>query len=142
MAQLDTEKLLDVYKEQDWNEVAILSYLREDFFRQDGAFYAIWVEEDAYKAAVRFCPYKDGLLLHSLETVPTERRKGYAYALISQTLSHLRTIGHNVVYSHIEKRNISSIALHKKCGFEMLSDSATYLDGTVTRYSSTFHICL
>ena len=142
MAQLDAEQLLAVYKEQDWDEDAMLSYLREDFFRQDGAFYAVWIVEDVYKAAVRFCPYKDGFLLHSLETVPADRRKGYAYALLTHSLSRLRAMDCNVVYSHIEKRNKSSIALHRKCGFEMISDSATYLDGTVTQYSSTFRICL
>ena len=142
MAELDTEQLLNVYQEQNWNETEFLKYLREDFFRQKGAFYAVWIEDSVYKAAVRFCPYKDGLLLHSLETAPADRRKGYAYLLVLQVLEHLKTSDWKLVYSHIEKRNKASYALHKKCGFVVISDSATYLDGTVTQYSNTLQICL
>ena len=142
MTELDTEQLLNVYQEQNWNEIEFLKYLREDFFRQKGAFYAVWIENRVYKAAVRFCPYKDGLLLHSLETTPDDRRKGYAYLLVLQVLEHLKTSGCKMVYSHIEKRNKVSLALHRKCGFEIISDSATYLDGTVTQYSNTLRIYL
>ena len=142
MAELDSVQLLAVYKEQNWNEDEFLSYLREDFFRQPGAFYAVWEENATYRAAVRFGPYKDGLLLHSLETAPDDRRRGYAYQLIIQALAYLRTSGCKVVYSHINKRNKPSLMLHKKCGFEIISDSATYLDGTVTQYSNTLRICL
>ena len=142
MAELDTEQLLTVYKEQNWNEIEVLSYLRENFFRQPGAFYAVWTEDFEYKAAVRFGPYKDGLLLHSLETTPEERRKGYAYQLVGNVLDYLRTTDCKMVYSHINKRNKASLMLHKKCGFEIISDSATYLDGTVTQYSNTLRICL
>lgn len=142
MADLDTEQLLDIYQEENWDKEEMLSYLREDFFLQSGAFYAVWMEDSAYKAAVRFCPYKDGMLLHSLETAPNDRRKGYAYLLMIQVLEHLRNIGCAVVYSHIAKRNKASFLLHQKCGFEVISDCATYLDGTVTQYSNTLRICL
>ena len=137
MAELDTEQLLYVYQEQNWDDEKFLSYLREDFFRQAGAFYAVWVVDTEYKAAVRFCPYKDGLLLHSLETAPAYRRKGYAFALLSRILRYLQTTDCKTIYSHVDKRNRASLALHKKCGFEIVSDSATYLDGTVTQYSHT-----
>ena len=137
MAELDTEQLLAVYKGQNWNEADFLSYLREDFFREKGSFYAVWIEDCRYRAAVRFCPYKDGLLLHSLETAPDYRRKGYAFLLLLQVLNYLRTTDCRTVYSHIEKRNAASLVLHKKCGFEIISDSATYLDGTVTQYRYT-----
>lgn len=142
MAELNTEQLLSVYQEQNWDEKEILSYLREDFFRLTGAFYAVWIEDCAYKAAVRFCPFKDGFLLHSLETAPADRRKGYAYLLITQSLKHLQATGCKAVYSHVEKRNKASCLLHKKCGFEIISDSAAYLDGTVTQYSNTLRIYL
>ena len=142
MTELDTEQLLAVYREENWNEEDLLSYLRENFFRQPGAFYAIWEENSEYKAAVRFGAYKDGVLLHSLETAPKERRKGYACQLVAQTLDYLRATDCKVVYSHINKRNKASLMLHKKCGFEIISDSATYLDGTVTQYSYTLQISL
>ena len=142
MAELDAEQLLAVYKDENWNEQEVLSYLRENFFRQPGSFYAIWEEDSVYKAAVRFGPYKDGLLLHSLETDPSCRRKGYAYQLVIHILDYLRTMDCKVVYSHVNKRNKASLVLHKKCGFDIISDTATYLDGTVTQYSNTLRICL
>lgn len=142
MAELDSEQLLAVYKEQNWNEDEFLLYLRENFFRQPGAFYAVWEENATYRAAVRFGPYKDGLLLHSLETAREERKKGYAYQLVIQVLDYLRSMGYKAVYSHVNKRNKPSLMLHKKCGFEIISDSATYLDGTVTQYSNTLRIYL
>lgn len=142
MAELDTEQLFNVYKEQNWDETEFLTYLREDFFRQKGTFYAVWIEDSAYKAAVRFCPYKNGLLLHSLETAPADRRKGYASSLLIETLRHLQMTDCRAVFSHVEKRNKASMSLHKKCGFAIISDSATYLDGTVTQFSNTLSICL
>ena len=142
MRELDTDQLMSVYREENWDEMKLLSYLEEVFFRQKGAFYAVWVEDSCYKSAVRFCPYKDGLLLHSLETAPVDRRRGYALALVQQLLDYLRTTECKAVYSHINKRNKASHKLHKKCGFEIISESATYLDGTVTQYSNTLKISL
>ena len=142
MPELDTEQLLGIYKEHNWDEWDFLSYLREDFFRQKDAVYAVWMEGTQYKSAVRLERCRDGALLHSLETAPTERQKGYAYALLRHFLEHLRGTGFKAVYSHIEKRNRASLALHKKCGFDIVSDTATYLDGTVTQNSYTLKISL
>ena len=142
MSELDTEQLLAIYIEQNWKEKYILSYLREVFFQQSGAFYAVWTEDCKYKSAVRFGPYRDGLLLHSLETAPDERRKGYAKRLLTESLRYLNTTECRVVYSHIDKRNKASLALHKRCGFQIVSDSATYLDGTVTQNACTLRYML
>ena len=142
MAELDPEQLLAIYKEHNWDELDFLSYLREDFFPQSDAVYAVWVEASEYKAAVRLERSQNGALLHSLETAPNERRKGYAYNLLMHFLDYLRATDYKYVYSHVEKRNKASLALHKKCGFEIISDSATYLDGTVTQRSDTLRISL
>ena len=53
MAELDSEQLLEIYKEHHWDEWDFLSYLREDFFRQPNAVYAVWLEDSVYKSAVR-----------------------------------------------------------------------------------------
>ena len=142
MAELDSEQLLAIYKEHAWDEMDFLSYLREDFFRQPGAVYAVWEEASEYKSAVRLERCKDGFLLHSLETAPAERRKGFAYKLLIDFLDALQIMGYQIIYSHIEKHNKASLELHKKCGFEVIADSATYLDGTVSQYSCTMRICL
>ena len=140
MAELDTEQLLAVYDEHRWNEIEFIDYLREDFFRQRDAFYAVWIVDGLYEAAVRLEPYKDGLLLHSLETAPNSRRKGYGISLVSDLLQFLRNSQFNFVYAHVHKGNTASLNLHYKCGFQILSDSARYIDGTVTQNSYTLSI--
>ena len=137
MADLDSEQLLFIYKEHALDEWDFLSYLREDFFCQPDAMYAVWVEDSRYRSAVRLEHYGEGFLLHSLETAPNDRRKGYAYNLLIHCLEYLQSIDCKIVYSHIEKSNRSSLALHKKCGFKLVSDSARYIDGTVTQNSCT-----
>ena len=137
MSDLDSEQLLAIYREHSWDELDFLSYLREDFFQQPFAVYAVWMEGSAYKSAVRLEQCGDGLLLHSLETAPNERKRGYAYNLLTHFLDYLRTTNYKVIYSHIDKCNRASLMLHKKCEFEMYSDSARYIDGTVTQNSYT-----
>ena len=158
MSELNTEQLMAVYRESNLAncksfysdltadeqlkkaETVFLSYLREDFFRQKNAVYAIWVVDGVYRSALRLEPYKDGLLLQALETAPDARRTGCAYKLMEAVIAFLRTTQWRRVYSHIEKRNTPSIGVHRKCGFKQISDSATYIDGTVTQSSATFCI--
>lgn len=142
---MNTEQLLAVYSQgllkdphqKGSAEQEFLCYLREDFFRQKGAFYAVWTVENVYQSALRLEPYADGLLLEALETAPDARRKGYAYHLLSEVLKHVQTLGCKIVYSHVEKRNRVSLHLHDQCGFVRLSDFAVYIDGTVTQNSCT-----
>ncbi len=137
MSELNTDQLLAVYKEHAWDELDFISYLRNVFFQQPNAVYAIWLEGAEYKSVLRLEQCGDGLLLHSLETSPNERRKGYAYSLLTHFLDYLRTTDCKVVYSHIDKRNRASLNLHIKCGFQMYADFARYIDGTVTQNSCT-----
>ncbi len=145
MPELDAEQLVSVCRQTIINqqtepiddvslqaEVDFLSYLRETFFRISGAFYCVWTVGGDYVSAVRFEPYRDGLLLESLETKPSERRKGYALALVLESLNILKQSDYCTIYSHIAKRNTPSIALHECCGFKVVSDSATLIDGTVS----------
>ena len=107
-------------------EQSFYQYLREDFFRVPGAYYAIWQEAGRYVSALRLEPYRDGLLLEALETAPEQRRKGYAEVLIRAALP-----GQGKVYSHVHKRNIPSLRIHEKCGFRRISEQAVYIDGSV-----------
>ena len=81
-------------------------------------------------------------MIEALETVPDERRKGYASQLITETLSFLRSKNIRKVYSHIDKRNVESLRVHIKCGFQRTAESATYIDGTVTQKSCTLSCIL
>ncbi len=155
MAELDTGQLMKVYSEGNREngayffpdaspeeqlrraEAEFLSYLREDFFRCKGAFYCVWVENGCYQSALRLEPYNDGYLLEALETAPEGRRKGYATLLIKASLAYLKTRSCKAVYSHVGKKNVPSLAVHTNCGFQLISDSANYIDGTVTQSSCT-----
>lgn len=112
-------------------------YLQQTFFRTPGAAYFIWHVDGQYVSALRLEPYEDGLLLEALETVPDQRRKGYAKALIGAVLDWLREHGCVRVYSHVNKRNTASLATHKSCGFRKILDHAVYTDGSVISSSVT-----
>lgn len=110
-------------------------YLKECFFPTEGAYYGVWVEGNTYVSALRLEPYRDGLLLEALETVPTHRQRGYAKALIQAVL--LKEQGRKI-YAHIHKGNLPSIRTHESCGFCRISDHAVYIDGSVHPHSYTY----
>lgn len=112
-------------------------FLRE-FLRQRGAFCAVWEEDGRYLSALRIEPYRDGLLLEGLETLPEARRRGYAKKLIESVCNYLKKSEEVILYSHIANDNIASIAVHKSCGFEKKSDMARYIDGSVSSKASTY----
>lgn len=122
------------YRQLELAETDFRQYLAEDFFRQEGAIYAIWEEDGQYVSALRLEPYREGLLLEALETKPDRRRKGYASALI-QAVQDLPEVER--IYSHVSKRNAPSLEAHKKQGFQVVADHATYIDGSVSHRAVT-----
>ncbi len=153
MGDLNFRQLMDVYEEgnlenaaeffsrepkEQWLLIAeqnFYQYLRECFFKTNGAYYAVWVSGGRYVSALRLEPYQDGFLLEALETMPEERRKGYAYKLMSAVLAH---VGDVKIYSHVSKRNTASLRVHEKCGFYRILEHAVYADGSVFRNCCTF----
>ena len=77
---MNFEKLMAVYQESNLENAqaffpddssaeqqrktydAFAEYLRQDFFRVKGAFYAVWEAENCYISALRMEPFEDGLL--------------------------------------------------------------------------------
>ncbi|MBE7001375.1 MAG: GNAT family N-acetyltransferase [Ruminococcaceae bacterium] len=155
MNELNTEQLLAVYRDENQTKGRIfypdaspfeqlmqveedfLSYLREDFFCQKDAFYALLDDGKSYCSAVRLEPYKDGMLLEGIATIHDKRRQGYAAQLLTDVLTFLRTTRYARVYAHVAKNNIASMKLHKKCGFQEISDFAAFIDGSVSHQSCT-----
>lgn len=153
LSDLSFSKLMEVYLEgnmekarEEYNgfseyvglrlaEQDFYQYLRECFFTTPGARYAVLEEKDAYRSAVRWEPFMDGVLISALETAPSERRKGHAEILLREVLLRIDT----KVYSHVSKKNTASLALHKKCGFQIVADRARYLDGSVN--SRAYTLC-
>ncbi len=113
-------------------------YLREDFFRVKGSFYAIWKAQGEFVSALRMEPYRDGYLLEALETAPGYRRRGYGKSLICAVLSEMSQQGKLPVYSHIRKGNIPSEKTHKICGFRIWKDTAVYIDGSADQRCNTW----
>ena len=109
------------------------AYLREDFFKVEGAYYAIWEKQGRYLSALRMEPFEDGLLLEALETRPDCRGNGYATALLQAVLAQEE----RKVYSHVSKKNTASLRTHEKCGFQKISDCARYIDGSVSANAVT-----
>ena len=154
--ELNFEKLMAVYQESNQENAqaffpddsyaeqqrkaydSFAEYLRQDFFRVKGAFYAVWAAENCYISALRMEPFEDGLLLEALETMPGHRRKGYAAKIICAVLKALPA--GTTVYSHVHKRNAASLATHRHCGFQEALEYARYVDGTVSRYACTMKI--
>lgn len=112
------------------------AYLQDVFFETEGAYCAFWVENDTYCSGLRLEPWKDGLVLCGIATRPDRRRKGYAYKLLMQVLEQLPC--GTKVYSHIDKRNAASLALHHKVGFRLHEDCAEMLDGSFLHNFCTF----
>lgn len=146
MKEISFPKLMEVYAEtnrktarEEWPDLPegfatekaerdFYDYLQKIFFRTSGTAYALWEVDGNYVSALRLEPYRKGLLIEALETAPDQRRKGYGQALLRAVIE--RTEG-TKLYSHVEKHNKASMALHVSCGFERVSDFAVYIDGSV-----------
>lgn len=112
-------------------------YLK-DFLKQKDSFLALWAPEKTAVAALRCEPYRDGFLIEGLETAPDSRNRGYASCLLGEVLGYLYSVNPAPVYSHILKHNLSSLRVHEKCGFKLLSDMAVYIDGSADFRCNTY----
>lgn len=155
LGQLSFGKLMEVYREANRENGAELApeemeerqlqlaeedfyaYLHDCFFGKPHASYYIWEEAGSYVSALRLEPYRDGLLLEALETAPDKRRLGYAARLMDAVLFTLSEQGSVCIYSHVSKKNIPSLKTHQHCGFQIISDYAAYIDGSVNRRAYT-----
>lgn len=135
-SELNIPALLAVYEESLGKtggsrflaEQDFCDYLREDFFRVSGAYCALWLHEGCYVCALRVEPYRDGFLISVLETAPQDRRRGYGAALVTAVCQISFP-----VYVHVQKANVASLSLHRRCGFQEHLDYGILLDGTVSR---------
>lgn len=106
------------------------SYLYNDFFSVLGAACFLWELQGRPVAAARIEPYNDGMLLTGLETRPDMRNRGIAKELLTAVLHYAKQEGVMQVYSHVTKNNAASLAVHKACGFSIVSNYAVCLDGS------------
>ena len=152
MKELSFGRLMEVYAQSNRDRYPSLSvsqalaeaeqeqydYLRNDFFNVPCAVVCVWQVDHRYVSALRLEPYRDGMILTALETASEHRGRGYASQLIRSVLQWQDQQGEVVIYSHIQHENQASIAVHKKCGFQKIRDTATYLDGSVSAEAGTY----
>lgn len=148
---LDERKLMDIYAESnllntEWKcpeeldknlavqnvEEGFLKFLREDFFNHDEATYWVLEKGESWVCALRTCKIECGsYYLEALETIPEERKKGYAVELIKSVIASLKQKGALHLYDCINKKNTASLNTHKKCGFQIIAEDAyDYLSKT------------
>ena len=129
----ESEEIYGRYENEDIGKFAaeqeFYQYLNDIFFRTPDSYYALWRPQGSAVAALRLEPYRDGLLLAALETAPAARGMGHATELVSAVVSEFADWK---IYAHIRKNNAASMRVHSKCGFKVLSDSATMIDGSFT----------
>lgn len=113
------------------------SFLKERFFVKPEAVYMIWSVDGKYISALRLEPNRDGFLLEALETLPEERKKGYAVTLISAVQKYLGSSSGIKIYSHVSKQNIASLKTHRRCGFDFYMDHTVRGDGSVNHNANT-----
>ncbi len=130
----DSERILQA--EQDFY------YDIRAFLEIEGASLALWCDGDIYISGLRVEEYQNGFLLTNLETDPDYRNKGYATKLILSLMKHIEGPDCKYLYSHIEKRNFASLSVHQKCGFEILYDYASFVDGSISNNSYTLRTAL
>lgn len=116
--------------ERFWQEEHGLYQELQDFFSRRNGTLALWRTEHGIQSALRLEKWNDGYLLQSLETHPESRRKGFALHLVKSVLADCPR--GTILYSHVKKDNIASMQLHLHCGFQVHSDMARLLDGTVS----------
>lgn len=157
LEDIDIRRLKEVYEESNANNGRIswpqlpenlqILYAEQDFytclasfFRCSGAKYAVWELSGRYVCAARIEPYDNGLLLSGLETLPDYRNMGHASSLVAAVIAELKRSGHGTLYSHVAKNNAASLAVHRRCGFEIASQSAVYVDGTTVSDCFTLYL--
>lgn len=132
-SDLDLEKLSAIYCTDSDFVRSAFCYNAFDYFSEHIGGYAVLEKSGNYVCAMRFEPYMDGILISCLQTKPDCRRRGYAQNLIGALQAEFS----KPIYSHVAKNNHPSLCLHRKMGFDVISDTARLLDGTVTsRYLS------
>jgi len=154
LKELDFRQLTDVYQdsirqsgyehyyhESEQQQILMAEqdlylYLKE-FYKIHDAYCAVWEENGVYISALRMEPYRDGLLVNGLETMPNMRRRGYGVLLLKAVLAHIRKTSSLPVYSHVDKNNTASLSLHQKAGFKRIFDNASFLDGSVRNSAYT-----
>ena len=106
-------------------------YLSQVIFRSPGAFTPSGRKTGGMSAPCVWNRTGTGFYWKRWRLPPEQRRKGFAAALIRAVQCFLD--GKTKLYSHVDKRNLSSLKVHEKCGFRRVADFAVCVDGSVNQ---------
>lgn len=140
--EIDSRKLMDLYQEGNVENIDyfypgtedrvsalakieenFLEYLRDDFFSRERSCYYILEKEGTWVSALRLYDMEEGsFYIEALETHPAYRRRGYACELLGSLLEELKKGGAFLVCDNVGRKNIASLATHRKCGFSIVRD--------------------
>ena len=153
--EIDQRKLMDIYSESNFEntdyffpdetdkdkavkqvEEGFLNFIKNEFLNKDEATYWVLEEDGMWISALRICKVEKELYyLEALETRPDQRKQGYGYKLLHETIEEYKKIGPFVLCDCVSKRNIPSLKTHEKCGFKIVSDNGyDYLEKESNEY--------
>jgi len=115
-------------------EQGFLEFVQE-FLSEERNRYYILAENGEWVCALRLTHIDGFYYLEALETAENHRKKGCAVRLINEVIALLRTRGRVELRSNVHKKNLPSLATHKKCGFVIAEeDGINYISGTQSAY--------
>ncbi len=115
-------------------EQGFLEFVRK-FLSEERNRYYILEENGEWVSALRLTHIEDFYYLEALETAEAHRKKGYAVRLLQEVIALLRTRGKVEIRCNVHKKNIPSLATHKKCGFIVAEEHGiNYISGTQSEY--------
>ncbi len=127
----DATDLTDAIHEE---EQGFLEFVREFLSKERNRYY-ILEENGEWVSALRLTHIEDFYYLEALETAESHRQKGYAVRLLQKVIALLRTRGKVEIRCNVHKKNIPSLATHKKCGFTVAEENGVnYISGTQSEY--------
>ncbi len=154
MEDLDFPKLMEIYRagnliavprvfpdEKDLEaglrrlEEMFFAFYRDEFFRGPGNLCCVLTDGDLWASTVRLIPVpgrRNTWYAEALATKAELLRRGYASALYRELFLRLAQNGDFLLLGSVKRGNSASLALHRRCGFEICPPPAVSpLNGTV-----------
>lgn len=160
LESLDFSKLMEVYRESNEDNVSYFypeetdldkgrhlveqkfyDYLKTGFYNKPGNRYYVLEDNGEWLSAIRLFPVEgkdNNFFAEALETMPSQRRKGYARKMMELLFEKLGSEGFFEITDTVNKSNEASLRFHLNCGFEIFKDPACcVLNGNVDEKAFT-----
>ena len=122
----DKEELTEAIREE---EQGFVEFLKTFLAEERNRYYVLEINGQ-WVSALRLTKFEDFYYLEALETAPKHRKQGYGAQLINEVTELIRKRGPVTIRDNVSKRNVPSLATHKKCGFVIEEENGMdYLSG-------------